>query len=364
MNPETVHTVVVPVGLGGKTRPYVTDPAPTVLIDLGLGEDPTAETKHEARAAALAEATEAAAGLVADAERAAGQIVAGAETQAATVLAQAHSAAEAERAMAETTADDIVTEARTAADAAITVAQSEAAEIRQLAERDAAGVRADLEAAAAELETREAELEARAAALETLQGDLEARFARVDEEADDAAAVLAAARKDADALLDEARQAADSILADAMREASEAAARLLAEAREQPQHTEPTDRIDEMERIHRIEMEVLRGRETRLLDQIAELERRLEFVDRIVVSDVAVPPTVPEPAPEPPPRHLRAVDDEFEDTVEPAFTEEKPARRTVEAASARQSAPAPYAPLTEQLSPTAFRTDKKGRRRR
>lgn len=124
------------------------------------------------------------------------------------------------------------------------------------------------------------ELDERAAALEILQTDVEerethlvARLAAVDAEAAEAAALLATAHEEADSVVANARIAAEEILEDARRQAEEDARAVRADARIAAENDPAVEeRIAEIESVHRIEVQVLHDREVELLGRIAYLE--------------------------------------------------------------------------------------------
>lgn len=356
-------TVTVPVGFGGKSDPYIPDPAPTLLVELASVD----RAKEEAKIADLLRE---------------------AEATAASVRAEAEAAAPTLRAKAEETASSLTASARADADAIIAVAEDEAQAVRLAADESVADT-------LAEIETRQTELDERAAALEFLQSELEERdghlterLAAVDAEVAEAAAVLTSAHSDADTVLAEARAAAEEILESARQQAEDDARALIAEARTATEDdTAVEDRIAEIESVHRIEVQVLHDREVELLEWIAVLEAR-----------AAAPPLAAgtndestedgRPTPEDAPtdsashEHGRAAhldDDSMAidlDGDNADVTVRKDSRLNGRHASESHSTerspnPGPivtHTPLTEQLSTSAFRAmpenDRRGRRRR
>lgn len=325
-----VSTVTVPVGLGGKTTPYVSDPAPTLLVELT-----SVETEHE-----LARIGE---------QRAA------AESEAQTILESARSEADA-----------ILAEAASDAAARRQAAEDETgARITELEEREA-----NLTTRTVELDDRASHLDTRAARLEESEGQIVDRIAEADAVTVEASAALGQARQDAEEILAEARTAAEVILDEARDTARAEAEALLTEARAAADQDVTDDRIDEIESVYRIELQVLHEREIELRETIARLEQALahDGNGREVDMESARPQWI---AP--------ADDDPAEDSHANGSVDEEPAEHPGEGRHAADvplrepatngaSRLASHAPLTEQLSINAFRNsaerDRRGRRRR
>jgi len=346
--PTIPATVVVPVGLGGKTAPYVPDPAPTLLVDLAPSRAPAPDD-----------------GLVDVAERLAADIVAAAE-------ADAHTAGESIVAEARGEAERIVEEASARSDALVEESQA-ALERREndLADREAAAVahRDDLARPESELAERTDDIAARESTLATLieetdrrqegldlrDRDLTDRFSDADREAAEAARLVDAARNEADAILLRARQDAEAITSDA------------ATARAGNPDVPPADTVssttaidDDHDYVDRIEIQVLRDRENELLGRIAELERRLDRESEAFLSVSASDSTdAGEPDADPISDHA---DGNRSEHVRPSGIAD--GARHVD--RSESDGIAAHAPLTEQLSASAFRTsaDRRGRRRR
>jgi hypothetical protein len=243
-------TVTVPVALGGKSNPYVPDPAPTLLVELASVD----RAREEAKVAAL----------IRDAEATAASVLGAAEVASATLLA------EAEEAVASLTEG-----ARTDAEAIISAAEDEARSVRMAAEASVADTLTEIERREAELDVTASALDGLQSELEQREGNLADRLAAVDAEAAEAAALLAAAHRDADAILADAREAAEALLETARRDAEEDARTLIAEARLAAENDPAVEeRIAEIESVHRIEVQVLHDREIELLERIAALEAR------------------------------------------------------------------------------------------
>ena len=298
--------VTVPIGLGGKTTPYVPDPAPTLMIEL-----PSVETNQElARIAALEAA---------------------AEDEAHRIT---------EEALA--TAEQIRQEAVEAANGERQAVQGEIAEQRDALDRE----RAELAQLAEDLENRSRDLEARSAALD-------ARLSRADDDVAEAARILADARTDAETTLHEAQAAAEAIIQDAVSQAQDTASELIGEARNSVDAEELlSERLSEVEAMHRVEVQVLTQREAELLDRIARLEASLSGTDQ------ADTPMAPDAV-------ATAVDHDELATVVPERALHG-GRHSSDSSDPTNRAIASHAPLTEQLSTTAFRSvaDRKGKRRR
>ena len=356
-------TVTVPVGLGGKSNPYIADPAPTLLVELASVD----RAKEEAKAATL----------VREAEAAATAVRAEAEAAAAALLAEA-----------EETAASLVAEARGEVEAIIASARDEAVTLRSDAEESIASTIADVEARQAELEERASLLDALQSELEQREQHLTERIAAVDAEAAEATALLSSAHSDADGVRAQASIEAEEILETARRQAEDEARQMIAEARSMAENdTTLEDRIAEIESVHRIEVQVLHDREVELLGRIADLEARIARPSPATTSH-ALEPTprddVVAASPE-------VSDDEGrrEETVDhdsslaidlegdhADVTVRSDVRQNGRHASEkhptdRSSGPSPittHAPLTEQLSTSAFRavpeSDRRGRRRR
>lgn len=306
-----IHTVIAPVGLGGKTAPYIADPAPTLLVELA-----SVETERETAriAALLAEAKRSAAALVKEAQATVADTVRAAEQEAESIRSQAD-------------------------------------------ER-----RVELDAVAADLATQSQALDQRRTQLDNFEGELNDRTAAVDAEAAEAGSILAGARTDAEAILAEAHSRAEAVLEDAKEQARLAADSAAAEAKAaQEADGAIASRVAEIEGIHRIEVQVLHQRETELLAKIGYLESQLRSATHAEKDAEHAPDAVT--------TSTVAVD---LDSLTPSATESRLSGRhngdgrTVEYAA---SGPlATHAPLTEQLSTSAFRAspelDRRGRRRR
>lgn len=319
---NNTHTITVPVGIGGKTNPYVPDPAPTLLIEL-----PSVDTeREEERIAALA----------ADAELTASELIEAARANAADITEAAE---------------------QTAADTILRATESANEMTAPLENREA-----ELEARSDELDGRSKELESWSGDLEERQSAITAREAAIDAEAAEATAILAAAREDAEKLIAEARDHAEEVLAEARATAATETAEIEAEALAAAGSAEAAglaERIKEIESVHRIEVQVLHDREANLLEQVAHLETRLN----------ALTAPVEEPErPTPEPDNQLAIQH-----LSPRVSVEADARSNGRHMSDKgdrggSAAITSHAPLTEQLSTSAFRTtaeqDRKGRRRR
>jgi hypothetical protein len=311
-NEHNIQTVIAPVGLGGKTNPYVADPAPTLLVELASVET----DREEARIAAL---------------------LAAAEQSAAKLVAEAAAAA---------------------------------AETLRIAEQDAESITSQAMSRQAELDERSTELDAKAmlldergSQLDELEARLNDRTAAVDAEAAEAASILATARIDAETILAEAHSSAEQVLAEANEQARIEAESTIVEARASESADDAAEaRIAEFESIHRIELQVLHERETELLARIGHLESQLGAARRKEAD--------PEPA-----REVAATTDTVSveiDSLTPLPEEPRSNGRhngDVRVAEYAGSSPlTTHAPLTEQLSTSAFRTtaeaDRRGRRRR
>lgn len=345
-------TVTVPVGFGGKSNPYVPDPAPTLLVELASVD----RAKEEAKIAAL----------LRDAEAAAAAMVAEAEETVASVIASA----------------------RADANAVVAIAADEAQTLRMAADESVADT-------LAEIETKQTELEQRAAALEFLQlelderdRDLTERLAAADAEVAEAAAVLTSAHTDAASVVAEAHAAAEEILESARRQAEDDSRAVIAEARAATEHDAvAAERIVEIERVHRIEVQVLHDREVELLEWIAVLEARASSSPNVAGSedepiDAGLPTPEDVPTASAFERNGRGVpidDDSLAidlDGDHADVTVRRDSRLNGRHASEghsteRSPSPGPivtHAPLTEQLSTSAFRAmpenDRRGRRRR
>lgn len=309
--------VTVPVGIGGKTAPYVPDPAPTLVIEF-----PSVETNMElARIASLeAEARDDAERMLEEARIAAEDI----RREAANAAEELRSAAEIER---QTLLAELATE------------------------REAVGAeRAEVTRLSADLDARESEVETRRSVLDD-------RLARADDDVAEAARLLADAREGADAIMDDAQKTADSIIQEAVSQAQSAAAELVGEARDSVDaETLISQRLAEAAALHRVEVQVLTEREAELLERIAHLESTLASAsDRVDTTNetdgrddqvaVALQRMVAE-APESGARNGRHTNEIVDVSARPITS---------------------HATLTEQLSTSAFRTadrDRKGRRRR
>lgn len=317
-------TVTVPVGLGGKSSPYVPDPAPTLLIEL-----PSVETEREEHRVAA---------LIAEAESTAAELVERARTDAASIIEAAEDNAEVAR--------------RQATDAAAEMTSD--VERRQV----------ELEARSNELDSHAENLDSRSLDLEGREAALSERETAIDAEVAEATAILVSAREDAEQIIAEAREHAEEVLAEATAAAADETARLLAAAPEPAEAVDDAalaERIEEIESVHRIEVQVLQDREAELLEQVAHLESRITAL------------TAPVEEPE-----VHAPDDQMGIDLQPATASigvqseaRSNGRHTSENGQSERGGPASmasYAPLTEQLSTSAFRTvadrDRKGRRRR
>jgi hypothetical protein len=358
-------TVTVPVGLGGKSNPYIPDPAPTLLVELASVDRAKAEAKV--------------AGLLREAEATAASVSAEAEAAAATLCAEA-----------EETAASVTAKARADADAIIAAAEDDAQAVRRAADESVADIRA-------ELETRQVELEERAAALDALQSELEERdghlterLAAVDAEVAEAATVLSSAHSDADSVLAEARVAAEEILESARQQGEDDARALIAEARSAAENDAAVEeRIAELESVHRIEVQVLHDREVELLEWIAVLEARATASPPAAATDHDTPSLNSLATPEDAPadahskRNGRAarldeddavaidLDGEHADVTVRKDSQLNGRHSSEDRATDWSSGASPiatHAPLTEQLSTSAFRAmpenERRGRRRR
>lgn len=309
--------VTVPVGIGGKTTPYVPDPAPTLVIEF-----PSVETITElARIASLeAEARD-------NAER----IIDEARTAAEEMRREAAEAADEIRSTIETERQTVLGELATEREAV----EAERAEVAQLS---------------AALDARESEVETRRSALDD-------RLARADADLAEAARILADAREGAQAIMDDAQETADSIIQEAVSQAQSAAAELVGEARDSVDaETLISQRLAEAEALHRVEVQVLTEREAELLHRIAHLEATLASA-----SDRAEETTDSEAGDE------HVADSPPRIAVEAAESGARNGRHTTEIVDMSARPISSHATLTEQLSTSAFRTadrDRKGRRRR
>lgn len=311
--------VTVPVGLGGKTNPYVPDPAPTLVIEF-----PSVETDRElARIAALETA----------ARDEAAQIIEEARAEARRL--QTESAAEAET-------------LRSTAEAERREAQEQIARDRQSLE----DTQSQVAARSDELDSQERELESRRSALEE-------RLARADDDIAEAARILAQARTDAESILEEAQTTADAMLQETVSHAEAAAAELINEARTSVDTDElVAQRVAELESMHRVEVQVLTERESELLDRIARLESAISEAKTAEPTKEA--PSDDEPV---------AIALEREGVaVSVPESRTHSGRHSSDPADTANRAIASHAPLTEQLSTSVFRTaaerDRKGKRRR
>jgi hypothetical protein len=321
-----LNTVTVPVGLGGKTTPYVPDPAPTILVEIA-----SADAAHgKARVADL---------------------LASAETERLSLLTAAREEA-----------------------AAIVAAAQDTVEARLVEAQYVASVReAELDEREARLVEDRADLDERVASLEIREADLTARLEAIDEEAASAASALAAARDQATAILGDAQEAADLLLEEARTEAENEAGAIRARVREQAEAREPSSELlAELESVHRIEVQVLREREADLVEQIVLLRERLARAEEI--ADHSTPDTDYGASG----RHMADVTSvteiievlEVDVTTSQAMVEvPRPSEQRVRPAGGDgANRIAAHTPLTEQLSTTAFRSaagsDRRGRRRR
>ena len=359
-------TVTVPVGFGGKSNPYVPDPAPTLLVELASVD----RAKEEQKVAALLRE---------------------AESTAAAVSAEAESAAATLRAEAEETASSLIASARAEAAALIAAAEEEAHAIRRTADESVADTLSNIEIRQTELDERAAALESLQSELEEREGHLTQRLAAVDAEVAEAAAVLSSAHTEADSVRAEARTAAEEILESARQQAEDEARALIAEARTAAHDSAVGDRIADIESVHRIEVQVLHDREVELLERIAALEARATtppLTDESEGTDDEASnasPAEPEKTPtdSPAKQNGRAPRDHDEsvaidlDGEHADVTVRKDSRLNGRHgsdgghATDRSPSPGPivtHAPLTEQLSTSAFRAvpenDRRGRRRR
>lgn len=219
-----MHTITVPIGLGGKTTPYITDPAPTLVLEL-----PSSETiREEGRIAELRSE---------------------AEAEAQALRAKADADANARREAAEREASELIQNAVADADARTAAAE---ARVREIDER--------LDA-----------LEAREMSLTEGEAQLTARLAAVDAEASESAALLAAARDYAESILAEAQATAEGIIDEARLQAGEDADAVIAAAASDAT-ADFDSRLEEIESVHRIEIQVLREREQELLERVTALQ--------------------------------------------------------------------------------------------
>lgn len=318
---HNIHTVIVPIGLGGKSTPYVADPAPTLLVELA-----SVETEREAARIAA---------LLADAQRSAGALIEEATQRAS----------------------ELIDEASTSAADTLRRAEQEAESITNEAESR----RGQLDALAADLDRQSEILFERTSQLGDLEERLNHRTAAVDAEAAEAASILAEARTDAEAILAEAHARAEAALAESRERARLEAEAVVAEARaSQDVDDVIASRVAEIESVHRIEVQVLHQRETELLARIGHLESQLPVKPR----SEEVTARTPEPKQD-------VVSVEL-DSLKPAADEYGlNGRHTGDVRVAEYAGSRPlttHAPLTEQLSTTAFRSspeaDRRGRRRR
>ncbi len=222
-------TVVVPVGLGGKTTPYVPDPAPTILVEIASVDTSREAARLEEMQASL------------EFERLA--ILAAADEEASRIVEDAHGSA------------------------AALLAEAEAALARRGEE---------LEARQAAIDAERAELDLQAQALTRHEAELQARLDAIDEEGAAATAALATARADAESILEEAKETAERILDDARTAAESQAAAILAASRQEAEADATAERISDLESVHRIEVQVLHERERELLDEVAHLRAQLQ----------------------------------------------------------------------------------------
>ena len=313
MTPEhhTFSTVTVPVGLGGKTTPYMPDPAPTLLVELASFE--VEIPSREDREAADAEARS----IVESATQRADALVEKAKDEVAAIVKEAQARA----------------------------AQVEAAQATRQSEFDR--FHAELEDLQTALATRSSELQEREQEVLELLG----RAERDSYEAQEAQEAVAHARDQASDITSEATAAAETLLADAQHQVDS----LLAEARERA--AEAAARTEDIQSVHLIEIQVLREREMELLDRIA----RLEAAKAESSQDA--------PSYDDPSEAIEVdLDQELADlSLESSgFEARTETRDTSPSASYRLAS---YAPLTEQLSTTAFRArldekDRRGRKRR
>lgn len=311
--------VTVPIGFGGKTTPYVPDPAPTLVIEF-----PSVETGRElARIASLETAAREAADRIAKEAR-----------------------ADAER--LRRAADEAAEQIRTATESERQTALAEIA--------------ADREAIAAEWEDlarKSEDLADRGRELERGQSTLNDRLDRADEDVAEAVRLLATAGSDAETILREAQTTADSMLQEAVSQAQTAATDLIGQARDSVDADQlASQRLAEVEAMHRVEVQVLTEREAELLNRIAQLEAKLASGSETIETTTA----------EPVDDHV-AISLEHEGVaVEIPEQGMRNRRHSSEIAETGTRAMASHAPLTEQLSTSVFRTvaerDRKGKRRR
>ena len=320
-NHPPLHIITVPIGLGGKTTPYMADPAPTLVLEL-----PSSETvREESRIA---------------------QLSLEAEAEARAICEQAEADAATRREAADLEATELIQNATADAEARI---ESAEARIR-------------------EIEERLQQIEARELSVTEKEFELAHRLAAVDAEAAESAALLAAARDDAESIIAEAQATAEGIIDEARREASEEAHALIAAATA----TSDADleaRLEEIESVHRIELKVLREREQELLERVTALEA--------IRHEVKANPTGH--AADVGDDHLR--NDDLASSTENGqhavgvasdgrTLELKPGGRHTGDPRSFDRDPTPisaHVTLTEQLSTNAFRTaekDRRGRRRR
>jgi len=316
------NIVTVPIGLGGKTAPYVPDPAPTLLVELA-----SVHTENE------------------------------------------WDRLELERAQAEEEASAILASATSEATALVERARVEAEEIRAQAEGSAAARATEIEERQQALDDLSHDLDRRSDALADRERAVDDRFGSIDGEAAEAAAALAAARVAADEILEEARNAADRLLEHARADAAEEADSILTAARAGAESDSALEeRIAHVESVHRIEVQVLHQREIELLETIARLEHRLELTNEVTIpaGEVQVDESPVRSVPDP-----RAIEidldresaDEGERVASGRHAADAP-RRGAEVNGSSHLAT--YAPLTEQLSVGAFRAsdDRRSRRKR
>ncbi|MEX1005507.1 MAG: hypothetical protein WEB55_05320 [Acidimicrobiia bacterium] len=353
-------TVTVPVGFGGKSSPYVPDPAPTLLVELATVD----RAKEEAKVAAL---------------------LGEAEATAASVTAEAEAAAEAIRAEAAEAAGTVTANARADADAVIAAAEDEAKAVIGAADTSVAGTLAKIETSGSELAERAAGLEALRSELDSRDALLAERLAAVDAEVAEAATILSAAHREADSVLAEARASAEEILDSARQQAEDDARALVAEARTAAEHDPAVqERIAEIGSVHRIEVQVLHDREVELLERIADLEARVAAPpvvagtgDESAGLETGTPTETPQDAPTGD-EERTADDDESmsidldDERAEVTVRQDRlNGRHTSDGRTAERSPSAgtivTHAPLIEQLSTSAFRAmpdERRGRRRR
>ncbi|MEX2278759.1 MAG: hypothetical protein WEA76_01580 [Acidimicrobiia bacterium] len=191
------------------------------------------------------------------------------------------------------------------------------------------------------------------------------------------AALLADARRSAVVLVQEATEQASAVLAEASAAAADTlraaeqeaeSARSEAEGRqveldhlETTLHARVAAEAAEIESVHRIEAQVLREREAELLARIGYLESQLQGAKH-AEEDA-------EPAPDAPATRTVSVD--LDSLTPPAEESRTNGRHDGDARVVKYSASGPlttHAPLTEQLTTSAFRAspgpDRRGRRRR